>query len=114
MVAKLIQGISIALCTNLVGAELYLWLIVNHRTFVFGRSTAPSRWEKCGSRFDEFDKDDSADIVFQDIILPALIGFIYTVIPAPIPHQANTKGKSRSLRAQSHDRVDALANGHAL
>jgi hypothetical protein len=36
MVAKLIQGISIALCTNLVGAELYLWLIVNHRTLVFG------------------------------------------------------------------------------
>jgi hypothetical protein len=39
------------------------------------------------SRLDEFDEDDSTNIVFQDIILPALIGFIYTVIPAPIPHQ---------------------------
>jgi hypothetical protein len=66
------------------------------------------------SRLDEFDEDDSTNIVFQDIILPALIGFIYTVIPAPIPHQANTKGKSKSLHVQPNDRVDALANGHAL
>ena len=31
MVAKLIQGMSITLYSTLVGAVLYLWLIVNHR-----------------------------------------------------------------------------------
>ena len=31
MVAKLIQVMSIALYTTLVGAVMYLWLIVNHR-----------------------------------------------------------------------------------
>ncbi len=36
MVAKLIQGMSIALYTTLVGAVLYLWLIVNHRMLASG------------------------------------------------------------------------------
>ena len=36
MVASLIQGMSIALYTTLVGAVLYLWLIVNHRMLASG------------------------------------------------------------------------------
>jgi len=36
MVAKLIQGMSIALYSTLVGAVLYLWLIVNHRMLASG------------------------------------------------------------------------------
>ena len=36
MVAKLILGMSIALYTTLVGAVLYLWLIVNHRMLASG------------------------------------------------------------------------------
>jgi len=36
MVANLIQGMSIALYTTLVGAVLYLWLIVNHRMLASG------------------------------------------------------------------------------
>lgn len=36
MVANLIQGMSIALYTTLVGSVLYLWLIVNHRMLASG------------------------------------------------------------------------------
>lgn len=36
MVATLIQGMSIALYTTLVGSVLYLWLIVNHRMLASG------------------------------------------------------------------------------
>ena len=36
MVAKLIQGMSIALYTPLVGAVLYLWLIVNQQMLASG------------------------------------------------------------------------------
>ena len=36
LIAKLIQGMSIALYTTLVGAVLYLWLIVNHRMLASG------------------------------------------------------------------------------
>jgi len=34
MVANLIQGMSIALYTTLVGAVFYIWLIINHRILV--------------------------------------------------------------------------------
>jgi len=36
MVATLIQGMSIALNTTLIGAILYLWLIINHRMLASG------------------------------------------------------------------------------
>lgn len=36
MVSKLISGMSVALNTTLVGAVLYVWLIVNHRLLVSG------------------------------------------------------------------------------
>ena len=36
MVATLIGGMSVALNTTLVGAILYVWLIVNHRILVSG------------------------------------------------------------------------------
>ena len=36
MVATLINGMSVALYTTLVGAVLYVWLIVNHRILTSG------------------------------------------------------------------------------
>ncbi|MBI08341.1 MAG: hypothetical protein CMM55_02360 [Rhodospirillaceae bacterium] len=36
MVATLINGMSVALYTTLVGAVLYVWLIINHRLLTSG------------------------------------------------------------------------------
>ena len=36
MVSTLISGMSVAMYTTLVGAVLYVWLIINHRILVTG------------------------------------------------------------------------------
>ena len=100
VIATLIDGMSVAHNTTLVGATLYLWLTVNYRILTSGTVTLIAEvigLESDVHQLDELDEDNWGT-VFRDVILLALIGFVAMVI-IMLPHIKPTEVETQDHKA---------------
>ena len=96
MVATLLHGMAMALFKTLVGSVLNVWLMLNYRLLESGAAHLLTHAIEHGEGDAMLDEEagDDGDIVFRDLIMLTLGGFV-TVAVLLLPHIGSPRPKPR-------------------